>query len=303
VPIYSFQKQKSCSVSEAETEVPSEPASPLPSYRKRKHGKRAKRKKCVRVLFANFTFLGKKVARQVVDTAPTLDVFLGAEHHLPQEAIAKQLNQFKFAGLKSFWAPAFPNPDKDDPKAMRGGVVCFAKAHLASCPLNEAAEDPHVSGAFQHSSPQHIVGCELQLQGSDIILTSGYAKGGDVDAVLHEIAQATNFGKRAFISFADWNLPPEKLSEHPMLAMLKAEIFRSNKVTCKSQHNSQGSEIDYCIASKSLKAIFGEIEVDWQVVWSPHACLVVNLYMQHKFLTKVVQRAPKKLPELPSMSK
>lgn len=117
----------------------------------------------------------------------------------------------------------------------------------------------------------------LQRQNWEVVLISIYLKCGED---LNSNANATVLGALAaflgelavpWLVVGDFQVPPEQWHGHQLLNVLKAKVVHTGQPTMIT-----GAEIDYVLASRSLTP-FLDIKVKWDVLWKPHAGLVVAI--------------------------
>ena len=116
---------------------------------------------------------------------------------------------------------------------------------------------------------RHLSGRVIHLKQGAALLLAGYARGGDIAAVLAEVAQATGQGVVPFILAADCNISHDDLSARAELAALGARALPSpGPVTC---FQGAGSCVDHLVASDCLCAYVEDYRLITEVPFGPHA--------------------------------
>ena len=92
-----------------------------------------------------------------------------------------------------------------------------------------------------------------------------------------------------WIIVGDWNCSPEELASSGFLSMIKGRLVAPGQAT-----TTQGSEIDYAVASEAIAACT-QVEVDWDVPFKPHAAIKYKVHKKGACLP--VPQAPRFAPE------
>ena len=106
-------------------------------------------------------------------------------------------------------------------------------------------------------------GWELAI--GNVYLESGTGPGAGVNpGLLSQLAVFVQELRVPWIIVGDWNCSPEELASSGFLSMIKGRLVAPGQAT-----TTQGSEIDYAVASEAIAACT-QVEVDWDVPFKPH---------------------------------
>ena len=184
------------------------------------------------------------------------------------------------SGLSAGSLESWALPAEGTQGGSTGGLVTVAKTHLQTRHLHTLGEQG--KGCI-------FIGIRFQgwqLAIGNVYLESGKGPGSGVNpGLLAQIAVFVQELRIPWIMVGDWNCTPEELASAGFLAMVKGRL-----VVPAQETTTQGSEIDYAVASEVIAAI-NHVEVDWDVPFRPHAAV---RYSVHKGgATMPVPQAPR----------
>ena len=184
------------------------------------------------------------------------------------------------SGLSAGSLESWALPAEGTQGGSTGGLVTVARTHLQTRHLHTLGEQG--KGCI-------FIGIRFQgwqLAIGNVYLESGKGPGSGVNpGLLAQIAVFVRELRIPWIMVGDWNCTPEELASAGFLAMVKGRL-----VVPAQETTTQGSEIDYAVASEVMAAIT-HVEVDWDVPFRPHAAV---RYRVHKGgATMPVPQAPR----------
>ncbi len=218
------------------------------------------RPEVLRIFFANTSSFSDKAEQYVAGV--TADIWIIAETHLAGAKLEDAVRRVGATGRQVSFSEAALSETSEG--GTLGGVMAGAKKHLSTQPL---VYDTRQFGGYR-SRRQDLVGVNVGLRGSELLVFGGYARGGQYLAQLAEVARVTNGGRLPFVWMADWNVPPDTLEAEPALASLDAVVLRPRGGTV-SCHQGSGSLIDYAVVSRAALP-YVHLELERRVPWSPH---------------------------------
>ena len=184
------------------------------------------------------------------------------------------------SGLLAASLESWALPAEGTQGGSTGGLVTVARTHLQTRHLHTLGEQGKgcifIGIRFQ--------GWEIAI--GNVYLESGKGPGSGVNpGLLAQIAVFVQELRIPWIMVGDWNCTPDELASAGFLAMVKGRL-----VVPAQETTTQGSEIDYAVASEVMAAIT-HVEVDWDVPFRPHAAV---RYRVHKGgATMPVPQAPR----------
>ena len=242
-------------------------------YVKHRSGKRGGRKNkraaTITMLYGSITLLTDKALHYLYNNEA--HVLAGVETHKEMHELRKQA-KFLNTCFDVTYAPAAPSGSSE--KGNYGGAFLAVRNHINSTPIHGDAWCERLKSHVTNHN--YMVGRNLPLKGSDLMMITNYAKDGDVESMFRRLAEITNNGKCPFMMVGDQNKPPSQLCTHPLLKNLKPTVIYNDNAesTC---HQGVGSLIDYMIVSNCVAPYINYQRVDKQVPWGPHYGLIINI--------------------------
>ena len=184
------------------------------------------------------------------------------------------------AGSLETWA----HPAEGTQGGSMGGLATTARTHLQTRYLQTFGDQGKgcifIGLRFQ--------GWELAI--GNVYLESGTGPGAGVNpGLLSQLAVFVQELRVPWIIVGDWNCSPEELASSGFLSMIKGRLVAPGQAT-----TTQGSEIDYAVASEAIAACT-QVEVDWDVPFKPHAAIKYKVHKKGACLP--VPQAPRFAPE------
>ena len=184
------------------------------------------------------------------------------------------------AGSLETWA----HPAEGTQGGSMGGLATMARTHLQTRHLQTFGDQGKgcifIGLRFQ--------GWELAI--GNVYLESGTGPGAGVNpGLLSQLAVFVQELRVPWIIVGDWNCSPEELASSGFISMIKGRLVAPGQAT-----TTQGSEIDYAVASEAIAACT-QVEVDWDVPFKPHAAIKYKVHKKGACLP--VPQAPRFAPE------
>ena len=184
------------------------------------------------------------------------------------------------AGSLETWA----HPAEGTQGGSMGGLATMARTHLQTRHLQTFGDQGKgcvfIGLRFQ--------GWELAI--GNVYLESGTGPGAGVSpGLLSNLAVFVQELRLPWIIVGDWNCSPEELASSGFLSMIKGRLVTPGEST-----TTQGSEIDYAVASEAIAACT-QVEVDWDVPFKLHAAIKYKVHKKGASLP--VPQAPRFAPE------
>ena len=133
-----------------------------------------------------------------------------------------------------------------------GGLATMARTHLQTRHLQTFGDQ----GKGYVFIGLRFRGWELVI--GNVYLESGTGPGAGVNpGLLSNLAVFVQELRLPWIIVGDWNCSPEELASSGFLSMIKGRLVTPGEAT-----TTQGSEIDYAVASETIAACT-QVEVDW----------------------------------------
>ena len=206
-------------------------------------GSRRRRHSSFVILSANVTSWSPKSRAHLRHlSAPVTCV---QEHHWASAAAAKAITELRTQRFDVHYTLAIASENG----GTQGGALVMLQHHLASSPLRGATL---VAGGWK-SPYSKVAGAQLSCQGHDILVLSGYHRGGLDPSLMDEVARATLGGTLPFILACDWNCTPEEVTAAgwPQSLLATLAVVAAPQTTCNSSRGAP-SRIDFFLVSAFL---------------------------------------------------
>ena len=202
------------------------------------------------------------------------------ETHVEEKSKQEGLKSGLVAGSLETWA----HPAESTQGGSMGGLATTARTHL---------QTRHLQTFGDQGKGCIFIGLRLQgweLAIGNVYMESGTGPGAGVNpGLLSKLAVFVQELRVPWIIVGDWNCSPEELASSGFLSMIKGRLVAPGHAT-----TTQGSEIDYAVASEAIAACT-QVEVDWDVPFKPHAAIKYKVHKKGACLP--VPQAPRFAPE------
>ncbi len=212
------------------------------------------------VMFGNVTSFSPKAKAHLLRSGAS--IWLAVESHLRGDRLSGEVERLAGGGWHCSYSEATPS-DRSE-LGNQGGVLAASRGHLCVRPMADDVRELHGHRSFA----EDLVGLNVPLRGSEVLVFGSYAREGHYLQQLSEVAKVTLQGRIPFVWLADFNAPADALEAEPGVAALDAVVVRPSggRISC---HQGAGSLIDFAIVSRRILPLI-DLSLVPEVPWSPH---------------------------------